>query len=427
VLVLTILPQMSPMLAQPAPRQITLGEAEQIALRNHPRIASADLSARAAGERVKEARSAFFPTVSANITGVGAEHNSVVEAGALTTSSLYSRAAAGAVLNQLVTDFGRTTGLTRQASQLAAAQNQSAAETRAEVVLGVRLAYAQALGANSVLRVARETVEYRKTQLRQVRTLAQSSMRSTLDVSFAEVNLSDAELTLVRAENDARASRASLDAALGSDSAVAFDLVDEALPPAPAAEPETLVRAALLQRPDLAALRLDHDAAISLAEAEKRLRAPTVNLIAAAGGAPVIDGPPRATYAAAGVNVNIPIFNGGLFAARRSEAELRATAAQRDVDDLVLRVARDVRIAWLSANNAWGRLDLTARLVDQSNQTLRLAQTRYDLGLGAVVELNQAQLSQATAQINAAAAKYEYVARVAELDFVTGNLTGSNK
>jgi outer membrane protein len=81
--------------------------------------------------------------------------------------------------------------------------------------------------------------------------------------------------------------------------------------------------------------------------------------------------------------------------------------------------------SWLEANDAWGRLDLTARMVDQANQSVRLAQARYDLGLGAIVELNQAQLSQTSAQINAAAAKYDYIARVAALDFVTGNRTRS--
>jgi outer membrane protein len=428
VLVLMTLPQTTPALPQQAgaaPRRITVEEAEQMAVRNHPRLASADLNAKAAGQKVNEARAAFYPALSANMTGVGAEHGSIVESGALTTSSLYSRAAGGVVLSQMVTDFGRTGDLSREASQHAAARVQSAAQTRAEIVLEVRRAYSEALGSDSVLKVANETVEYRRTQLRQVETLAQSSMRSTLDVSFAQVNLSDAELTLFRAENDAHAARARLGAAMGTDSAAPFELVDEPLPAPPPPDAEPMVRAALRQRPDLAALRLDHDAALSLAQAEKRLSAPTVNLLAVAGGAPAIDGPPRSTYAAAGVNVSIPIFNGGLFAARRSEAELRATAAQRDVDDVVLRVARDVRVAWLEANNAWGRLDLTARMVDQANQAVRLAQARYDLGLGGIVELNQAQLSQTTAQINAAAAKYDYITRVAELDFVTGNLTGS--
>lgn len=142
-----------------------------------------------------------------------------MEAGALTTSSLFSRAAGGVVLNQMVTDFGRTSSLTRQASQLAAARTANADETLAEVVLEVRIAYSQALGADSVLRVARENVEYRRTQLRQVDELAKSSLRSTLDVSFAQVNLSDAQLTLVRAENDALAGRARLAAAMGIETA----------------------------------------------------------------------------------------------------------------------------------------------------------------------------------------------------------------
>jgi outer membrane protein len=427
MLVPLTLSQIAPAFAQAVPSRITLAQAEEAAIRNHPRLASADLNARAAKERVREARAAFYPTLSANVTGVGAEHGSAVEAGALTTSSLYSRAAGGVFLNQIVTDFGRTSSLARQASQLAAARSANADATLAEVLLEVRLAYSQALGADSVLRVARENVEYRRTQLRQVDQLAQSSLRSTLDVSFAQVNLSDAQLTLVRAENDALAGRARLAAAMGIEAAATFDLVDQSLPPAPPSDAETLVRKAIRERPELAALRFDSDAALSLARAEKRLSAPSVNLLATAGGAPVIDGPLRPTYAAAGVNVNIPIFNGGLFAARRSEAELRASAAQRDVDDLVLSVARDVRLAWLEANDAWGRLDLTARMVDQANQSVRLAQARYDLGLGAIVELNQAQLTQTSAQINAAAAKYDYIARVAELDFVTGNRTRSTQ
>jgi outer membrane protein len=425
MLVLLTISQTTPAFAQSAPSRITLAQAEEAAIRNHPRLASANLNARAATERIREARSAFYPTLSANVTGVGAEHGSAVEAGALTTSSLYSRAAGGVVLNQMVTDFGRTSSLTRQASQLAAARSANADTTLAEVMLEVRLAYSQALGADSVLRVARENVEYRRTQLRQVDQLAQSSLRSTLDVSFAQVNLSDAQLALVRAENDALAGRARLAAAMGIETAATFDLVDQPLPPAPPPDAEALVRTAIKDRPELAALRFDYDAALSLAQAEKRLSAPSVNLLAAAGGAPVVDGPLRPTYAAAGVNVSIPIFNGGLFAARRSEAELRASAAQRDVDDLVLSVARDVRLAWLEANDAWRRLDLTARMVDQANQSVRLAQARYDLGLGAIVELNQAQLSQTSAQINAAAAKYGYIARVAALDFVTGNRTRS--
>src|ERR1700683_4793664 len=89
------------------PATVSLNQAQQIALRNHPRIASAALAAQAGGFLVKEVRSAYYPTLPGNVTGVGSEHNSVLSAGAVTTSSIYNRAASGVVASQLLTDFGR--------------------------------------------------------------------------------------------------------------------------------------------------------------------------------------------------------------------------------------------------------------------------------------------------------------------------------
>jgi outer membrane protein len=122
------------------------------------------------------------------------------------------------------------------------------------------------------------------------------------------------------------------------------------------------------------------------------------------------------------VNVTIPILNGKLYSARHTEAELRAQAADRDVDDLAVQVSEQVRVAWLEANTAFRRLEVTARLVAQAEQSLRLAQIRYDNGLGSIVELNQAQVSQVTAEIGASSAKYDYLTSRAALTFVTGAL-----
>ena len=68
------------------------------------------------------------------------------------------------------------------------------------------------------------------------------------------------------------------------------------------------------------------------------------------------------------------------------------------------------------------RLQQTAKLVEQASRTLRLASTRYELGLGSIVELNQAQLSVAAAETAAASAKYEYQIRRANLDFQIGRI-----
>lgn len=403
-------------------QHLTLAQAEQLALRNHPRIASANFLAEASKAAVTEARAPFYPTLAGNFTGAGADHNTTLSAGTLQTSSLYSRAAAGISLSQLVTDFGRTSNLAEAAKLRASAQQQSAVNTRAAILIEVDQSYYQALAADTVLKVAQAVVENRRLTLRQVRALAQSSLKSTLDVSFAEVALSEAELAVVRAENDVQAGRAQLAAALGASQTEQFELADEPLPPALEPDAEIVVAQAIQQRPDLAALRLTREAAHRFANAEKDLTRPTVTLLGVAGALPDADPRLRSTYAAAGVNVNVPIFNGNLYSARGAEGALRAQAADKDVEDLALQVSQQVRVAWLEANTAFRRLDVTARLVAQAEQSLRLAQIRYDNGLGSIVELNQAQLSQVSAEIAAAAAKYEYLGRRAALNFVVGGL-----
>src|SRR5271155_1119286 len=135
-------------------RKLTLADAEETAIRNHPRIGSASLIADAARSVVTEARASLFPTLSSNFTSVGAEHGSTLAVGAVQTSSLYSRAAVGVGVTQLVTDFGRTSNLVGSARLRAAASDKNVATTRASIRFGVDQAYYQALAANSVLKVA---------------------------------------------------------------------------------------------------------------------------------------------------------------------------------------------------------------------------------------------------------------------------------
>jgi len=404
------------------PPAVSLAEAQQIAMRNHPRIAAAELTAQASGFDIQEARSAYYPTVSGNITGVGTEHGSVLSAGAVTTSSIFSRQASGAVANQLIADFGRTANLTKSARLRNESQTQNVADTRAQVLVTVQQAYYRALGAQSVLKVAEATLNLRRVTLRQVTALAQSALRSTVDVSFAQVNESQAELDLFRAENDSTASHSELSAAMGYDHDQPFTLTDEPLPSSLDPNVDGLIQQAERERPDLAALRLNQQALDRYAEAEKDLRNPTVSLAAVAGLAPIRDPRLPESYSAAGLNINIPVLNGGLFKARREGAESRAAAAAKNVQALTVQIARDVRVAWLNANDAFRRLDVTARMVAQANEALRLAQARYDAALGSIVELNTAQLNQTAAQIAAASAKYDYLSARAALNFTMGVL-----
>jgi outer membrane protein len=399
-------------LAEPAraqaPPVLSLAQADAIALKNHPRLLAAQDQAQAAAKVTSEVRSAYFPKVYGSATGVVAENGTRITAGQLNNPTVFDRYANGVTVNQMITDFGRTQNLTRSANYAAQSEQQIANSTRAEVLLEVNQAYYLTLQAQAVLRVAQQDVQERQVVADQVSALAKNKLKSELDVSFANVNLANSKLLLVKAQNDLQASFANLSLALGNPAAQDYQLVEEPLPGAPETDLSIIVKEALANRPEITAGRFDLDSARAFENAERDLWMPTLSAVAVAGLAPVRDNPLLSRYAAAGFNLNIPIFDGGLFSARHAEAHYHAEEMNQRLRETQNRVARDVRVAWLDANTAFQRLSLTQQLLDQAALALKLAEARYRLGLSSIVELNQAQLNETQAEIDHAAAKYQY-------------------
>ena len=407
--------------AQTSP-PLSLHEAETRALQNHPQVLAGQYAAQAGGQVTREVRSAYFPTVYGSVTGADAQDGSRIAAGGLNNPIILDRVAAGVSVSQLVTDFGRTSDLVQTASLRAESLKQSAITDRADVLLRVDRAYFNALRAQAIVRVAMDTVAARQLVADQVSALAQSNLKSGLDVSFAKVNLSEAQLLQLQARNDAAAAFAALAAALGQPDAPVYALGEEPLPPQPPADEAPLIAQALRERPDVTAARFASESSAKFADAERALWFPTVSALGAAGLAPYHQTTLNPHYAAIGINVSVPIANGNLFAARHTEASLRARAEAERLRDLENRVSRDVRVALLDSQAAFQRLDLTSQLLEQATQAQDLAQSRYDLGLSSIVELTQAQLNKTRAEIEQASARYDYQARMAALRYQTGTL-----
>jgi outer membrane protein len=407
----------------PTPEKLTLRQAEDLALKNHPQVMAAQDLSLAAGEQVREARSAYFPTLNADLTGSQANTEARIGAGALVASRLFDRAGQGITLSQLITDSGRTNNLVASSKLQQQAAQQDYQATRYDVLLAVNQAYFNTLQAQAVVKVAQETVATRKQLFDQISALAENKLKSQLDVNFADVNLSDAKLLLLRAEDNLQQAYAELARAIGTDQSAMFELTEEPLPASPPPGPDPMVAEAFKNRPELASLRLAGEAAHRFAEAEKDLSRPAVTLVGVAGFLPFINtsGIPAA-YEGVAVNVDIPILNGHLFAARREAARYRASAADQRLRDEQLRVARDVRTAWASTTTAHQRIDVAAQFVQQAKMALDLAQGRYDLGLSSIVELTQAQLNLTRAEIESLAAKYDYELQHSALQFSIGSL-----
>lgn len=403
--------------------KLTIHDAEQLAIKNHPRITIAELNALASRQVVREVRSAFFPIVAMNTAGVTTYRDgNRITADILNNPSVFDRAATGMTAGLLITDFGRTRNLTAAANLSAQSQQQTAVATREQIVFTVDQAFYDALASDVLVKVADQTVQARQVVANQIQALENAKLRSALDLSFANVALAQAQLLLVNARNNRDAAYAILSEAMGLPNQQPFELVDTATAQPPAGNIDSIIQQALDNRPDVKALELQQSAAEHLTTAEERLQLPDIKALGVGGFTPI--GSSRIgnnAYGAVGVDVHIPIFNGFLFSARAAEARLRAKAAAERVRDIRDTVAREVRVAWLDMNSAFEREDVATKLLEQATLALNLAQARYNLGLSSIVELSQAQLQQTEAEISTVTAKYQYEFAISALAFQVGN------
>ncbi|MGH9446018.1 MAG: TolC family protein [Terriglobia bacterium] len=411
---------------QPPPT-LTLQQAETVALTNHPQIFAARYNALASQQAVRAVRSRYFPLAIGNITGVDADRNTRIGAGTLQASRLFSREAEGVTIDQLITDSGRTPNLVASSRFQARAANEDTQATRYDVLLGVNHAYFEVLRAQDLLKVAKETVAERGVVQDQVATMVRHKLKSELDLSFANVNLAQGRLLQIQTQNNLDARQAQLTRAMGLENRQAYRLQGEPLPPTPPPSSAPLVAVAMANRPELIALRFQQQSAYKFQHAEKDLSYPTIIAEGDAGYIPEIAQLTRPTlipdhYEAAAVNIEIPIFNGHLFAARRTAALMRAREADQNLRDMQERIARDVRLAYYAAVTGYQQISVTAQLLDQAKLALALAQGRYNLGLSSIVALTQAQLSETRAEVQAVNAKYDFQNENAVLQYQTGTL-----
>jgi outer membrane protein len=406
--------------------KLTLQDAEALAIQNHPQIQAAQHEINYSNQQIVENRAAYYPDVTGDLTGSQGNNLARIGAGDLSASRLFDRFGQGAIVRQLITDSGRTSNLVASSRLQAQAVTQNAQATRYDVLLQVNRAYFDVLRAQQVVKVAEETISTRQLLSDQVGELAKNGLKSQLDASFAEVNVSQARLLLVRALDAVQQAQAELGRAIGSDQPANYQLADEPLPAGPTATADPLVAQALGNRPELVGLRFSRDAAYKFADAEKDLSRPTVSAVAVAGFLPFINATPASPvateYEGIAANVSIPVFNGHLFSARREAANQRALESDQRLRDQQQRISRDVRVAWAGANDAYQRIDVTAQFLRQAALALDLARGRYDLGLSSIIELTQAQLNFTEAAIENLNAKYDYQTQYSALQYTLGLL-----
>ncbi|HZZ19765.1 MAG TPA: TolC family protein [Opitutaceae bacterium] len=407
--------------ADAPPPTLTMEQAKDEALRNHPAYAAAQLRALLAKEALKVSQAAYYPLANGYVDAVDtAWDNTRILAGGINNPSVYDRVGDGIAVTQMITDFGHTRNLAGGARAELQAAAQGAEASREQILLNVEASYYAALQARAVLEVARQTLSTRQVLVEQVGALAKHQLKSGLDVSFSQVAFTQAELLVQKAEGDSEGAMAALGSALGRSGADDVSLVDERGPAVAPGPLSVLIEQALARRPDLLNLQFKVEAAQRVAAAARDSNYPTLTAVGVAGNAFAADSHLPDKYAAAGVQLTIPIFEGGAMVARQREAEISARISAQALKEAQDNAVRDVRVALASAVTAYKRLATTRQLLSHASEALDLAQARYKAGSSSIVEFSDAQLNQTYAAIALANAEYDTRIQEAVLDFQTG-------
>jgi outer membrane protein len=402
--------------------KLTLEQAQQIALQNHPQIRSGNFSISAAKQDVKAARSMYLPQISGNIVAAYADNGTQIEAGnGLTNSSVLRRGAYGISINQLIADFGRTENQIEAVQADLEARSARVENIKQRVLFEVIRAYYNSLRARALEQVADDTLKARNDFLEQVTALREAGRRSDLDVSIAKQDVSDAQLLKLQAKNGVDDAAAILSQALGFSEVRYFSLVPEKMAFSPPGNIEYLIAQALDLNPDLRALKARALSARKKADSDYAENYPTINVIGYAGEVPSDPtGLSKPGYAAAGINLSIPIFEGGRITAISKGADYIAESAREDLIDKQNSLSKDVRVAWNSVKVAYENIDVVKQLLDNASNSLDLTAARYELGKSSTVDFAQAQLAKTKAEIINTNAIYEYLTQRAFLNYTTG-------
>ncbi len=404
---------------QVAGRVLTMEEAVAIALETQPQIQARLGDYAAARYRVDQAMAPLLPQISASVSSSRRQSSTFVGASTspvASTRDFGETLDAHIALSQLLFDFGKSMAATDARKKLAAVALEDVELQRQLIALAVKEAYTNILFAQRLIRVNQQALDRAELNLRSARGFFEVGTRPRSDVARAEVDVANARVDLIRARNAERLARVALNTAMGIDLDSPTQVQDNLV-----YEPIVLDRAeiraeALRQRPEYRQIRLQAQAAEATERQTLRDFFPDVTGSGAYGGVRSdLDEVWSIT-----LSLSWTLYDGGGRIARYREARAILEAARARVRALELDIGRDVEQSQITVEEAQERLQAAQTAVVSAQENFRLAQGRFDAGVGTILELTDAQLALTQAQNLEAQALADYRIALYRLDRARG-------
>ena len=397
----------APALAPSGP-VLTLEDALETARERQPQIAQAAAATAAATARSAEARSSLLPQVGASANYQRATANVAIRPGTLPSGvsgetrseswDTFGYYTAGVTASQLVYDFGQGPNRHKAAQASASAQRESERTTDAQVAFAVRSAYFSARAAKGLVDVAKETLDDQQKHLEQTQGFVDIGTQPEIALAQTRTGVANARVQLIVAENGYLAAKAQLNQSMGVEGSLDYDVTDDALPPldGEAGSVDPLVDEAIHARPELAALSDQAHAGELTVRSIRGAYAPSLNVVAGLTDAGQHVGSLIWNFST-GLSLGIPIYPGGLTAAqmREARANLSSVQAQQDIERLQVRL--EVEQAYLAVRAAKESISAADDALENARAQLRLAEGRYEAGVGSIIELTDAQVAATSA------------------------------
>jgi TolC family type I secretion outer membrane protein len=403
---------------------LTLSEATALALRQQPTIRAAQGSLTAAQARVPQARSSYYPRIDLQTGVQSSEFVSSTTNQRTRSDSTF----ASLVGRQLLYDFGKTAALVDEAqagSRVAAGELE---RVRDLVVQNVRQTYFGVLAARLLVGVADAALARSELNLRSARGFFEVGTKPKSDVTRAEVEVANARVGVIRARNLIRFSEASFANALGLDATVPIEIADTLTYEAVGLDPAQLAAEALGNRPELRQAQARLDATRAQLSGARAGYLPDLTVSGSAGYAG--DDALVGVNGVAGVSFSETwsitgqltwnLFQGFFTQSRVKETQALVETARANYETVELQVRLEVEQAYIAVVEAAERIGATEKAIESARENLRLAQGRYDAGVGTILDLTEAQLSLSNAEADNVRALTDYRVGLAVLDRVVG-------
>ncbi len=406
------------------PGILKLEEAVLIALENHPNLRAARERIAAQQAVLGQQLAAYYPTIT--LANQYRTSQSSTSGGASEASESYSSQAS---FNLTLYNFGKREGAVQAARETLSAVGHNYQTAVDGVILGVKQAYYSFLQAKAIVTVRQETVKSRELLVRQARGFYEVGTRARIDVARAESNLFNAQADLIAAENAVKVAWVSLKNALGLRELPERPLVEEAIM---TTIPYTLEQAreiAYTTRPELksfAAQRKAQDQNIATA---RRGHLPDLIFDASYGrrhvsnekrnGRTLNTFPLQPTWSV-GLNLNVPIFDGFRTTNRVEETLHNYYVITAQEEQQRQQVALEVEQSYLRLVEVAERIKANEAAAKAAKENLDLANGRYQVGVGSIIEVTDAQTLYTDAQTTYIRALYDFKIADAQLARAVG-------